>query len=144
VAPKKKELNAFAQLIRSRRRTLGLTQEAIAHRIGTTTPYVGHMESGKRHPSESVVVKLADALGVERAELFLLANPGAGAILAPPAQPAGLSAWDEFRKDKRLHQIHRISPQELAVLAQIEMLGRVRSARDYLFILNTIRHALGR
>jgi len=144
VAQRKNELSAFAQLIRSRRRALGLTQEAIAHRIGTTTPYVGHLESGKRHPSETVVVRLADALGVDRPELFLLANPRAEAIIAPRAQPAAQSAWEEFRKDKRLHRIYNISAAEMALLSQIEMLGRVRSARDYMFILNTIRHALGR
>jgi transcriptional regulator with XRE-family HTH domain len=144
VAPTKKDLKAFAQHIRSCRRSLGHTQEEVARRIGTTTPYIGHLESGKRHPSEKVVVKLADALGIDRAKLFLLANPGAEAILAPPNQSEHGSAWEEFRKDKRLHRIHNISADEMALLSRIDMLGRVRSARDYMFILNTIRHALGR
>ena len=69
MAPRKSQVNAFAQHIRSRRRVLDLTQEEIARRIGTTTPYVGHLEAGKRHPSEKVVVKLADALGLDRAEV---------------------------------------------------------------------------
>jgi transcriptional regulator with XRE-family HTH domain len=143
VAPRKKEGNPFAQFIRSRRRGLDLTQDEIARRIGTTTPYVGHLESGKRHPSEKVVVKLADALGVDRAELFLLANPQAEAILSKPAQ-SNESPWDEFRKDKRTQRIHNVTPEEMALLSRVDMMGRVRSSRDFLFILNTVRQAIGR
>ena len=144
MAPKKSSINAFAQHIRSRRRALDLTQEEIARRIGTTTPYVGHLEAGKRHPSEKVVIQLADALGLDRGELFLLANPQAEAILAQPPESSKESAWEEFRKDKRLHRIHNITPEELALLSRVEMMGRVRSSRDFLFIINTIRQAMTR
>ena len=144
MAAKKNQVKEFALRIRSRRHSLGLTQEVIARRIGTTTPYVGHLESGKRHPSENVVVKLADALGIDRAELFLLANPQAEAIIAQLAVSSDGSSWEQFRKDKRLHRVHNISAQEMALLARVDMLGRVRSPRDFLFILNTIRQALGR
>ncbi len=144
MAPKKSQTNAFAQHIRSRRRALDLTQEEIAQRIGTTTPYVGHMEAGKRHPSEKVVVKLADALGLDRGELFLLANPQAEAILTRPPESSKESAWEEFRKDKRLHRIHNITPEELELLLRVETMGRVRSSRDFLFIINTIRQAMAR
>ncbi|HKD66968.1 MAG TPA: helix-turn-helix transcriptional regulator [Candidatus Binataceae bacterium] len=145
MALKKPQVNAFAQRIRSRRRALDVTQEEVAHRIGTTTPYVGHLEAGKRHPSEKVVVKLADALGIDRAELFLLANPQAEAILAQATtEPSPDSPWEEFRKDKRLHRIHNISPQEMDLLSRVDMMGRVRSARDFLFIINTVRQAFGR
>jgi hypothetical protein len=109
--------------------------------------YAVHQPFGIRqsHPSEKVVVKLADALGIDRAQLFLLANPAAEAILTPPDESEHGSAWEEFRKDKRLHRIHKISVEEMALLSEIDMLGAgVRSARDYMFILNTIRHALGR
>jgi transcriptional regulator with XRE-family HTH domain len=144
VASRKNEANAFAQFIRSRRRSLDLTQEEIARRIGTTTPYVGHLESAKRHPSEKVVVKLADALGVDRAELFLLANPQAEAIISQQAKSLPDSPWEEFRKDKRMQRIHNITPEELNLLSRVDMMGRVRSSRDFIFILNTIRHSFGR
>ena len=144
MAAKKTQVKEFARRIRARRHSLGLTQEEIARRIATTTPYVGHLESGKRHPSENVVVKLADALGIERAELFLLANPQAEAIITPPAVSSEDSSWEQFRKDKQLHRIHNISAEEMALLSRVDMLGRVRSPRDFLFILNTIRQSLGR
>ena len=136
--------NAFAQRIRARRRGLDITQEEVARRIGTSTPYVGHLESGKRHPSEKIVVKLADILGIDRAELFLLANPQAEAIIAETVKLSGTSAWDEFRNDKRLHRLHNINPEEMDILSRLALMGNVRSPRDFLFVLNAIRQAFGR
>jgi transcriptional regulator with XRE-family HTH domain len=144
LASRKIDMTAFAQELRSRRRTLDLTQDEIARRIGTTTPYVGHLESGKRHPSEKIVVKLADALGMDRGQLFLLANPHAQAIISPPEEDSNRSAWEEFRKDKPLQRIHNISGEEMGLLSRVELMGRVRSPRDFLFILYTVRQALGR
>lgn len=144
MASRRNQVKEFARLIRSRRHSLALTQEEIARRIGTTTPYVGHLESGKRHPSDNIVVKLADALGVDRAELFLLANPQAEAIIAQAPVAPGDSSWDQFSRDKRLHRLYNISAEEMDLLSRVEMLGRVRSPRDFLFILNTVRQALGR
>ena len=144
MTPKKRDMTAFAQCIRARRRALDLTPDEVAHRIGTTTPYIGHLESGKRHPSEKIVVKLADALEIDRAHLFLLANPQTQAIISPPRENPHRSAWEEFRSDKQLHRLHNISAQELELLSRVDMLGRVRSARDFLFIMYTVRQALGR
>jgi transcriptional regulator with XRE-family HTH domain len=52
----------FGNIIRNRRRELDMTQEEIAGRIGTSVPYIGHLESHKRHPSEKIVIKLAEVL----------------------------------------------------------------------------------
>ena len=84
----------FGQVIRERRRQNELTQLEVARRIGTSTPYVGHLESGKRHPSDVIVTRLADALGFDRRELFFLANPKAREILHPPADTSAASAWE--------------------------------------------------
>jgi transcriptional regulator with XRE-family HTH domain len=143
MASRNKE-NAFAQRIRARRRGLDITQEEVARRIGTSTPYVGHLESGKRHPSEKIVVKLADILGIDRAELFLLANPQAEAIISEPVKSSATSAWNEFRNDKRLHRLHDITSDEMNILSRLALMGNVRSPRDFLFVLNSIRQAFGR
>src|SRR5216683_1379391 len=92
----------FGQMIRSRRRLNNLTQEQVARRIEASTPYVGHLESGKRHPSDDIVTRLADALGFDRRELFFLANPQAKEILNPAKPPKANSAWEEFRRDDQL------------------------------------------
>src|SRR6267142_5356814 len=64
-------LNAkFGQVIRDRRRQSELTQQQVAKRVGTSTPYVGHIEAGKRHTSDESVTRLAEERGFDRLELY--------------------------------------------------------------------------
>src|SRR5215470_6996411 len=78
----------FGQVIRERRRQLDLTQEEVARRIKTSTPYVGHLESAKRHPSDKIVTRLAEVLGLDRRDMFFPANPRAQALLTPEPETA--------------------------------------------------------
>src|SRR5580658_5415804 len=132
----------FGHMIRDRRRQLELTQEELAHRIQTSTPYIGHIESGKRHPSDEILTRIADVLGFDRRELFFVANPTTRAMLTPKPQPTEGSAWTEFREDAQLHQLHQINSRELEMLSQVAMMGEVRSSRDFIYILTTIRQSL--
>jgi len=134
----------FGHVVRERRRHLDLTQEEVARRIKTSTPYVGHLESGKRHPSDKIVTRLAEVLGLDSRELFFLANPRAQALLNSEPPNGGASAWDQFRNNEQLRRIHNISHEEMEVLSRVTQLGDVRSARDFIYILNTVRHAVGR
>lgn len=133
---------AFGQMIRDRRRQLELTQDELARRIRTSTPYIGHIESGKRHPSDEILTRMADVLGFDRRELFFIANPNARAMLIPKPASSEISAWEEFRRDQQLHQLHQINSRELDMLSQVAMMGEVRSSRDFIYILNTIRQSL--
>jgi transcriptional regulator with XRE-family HTH domain len=54
----------FGQVIRDRRRQLDMAQEEVARRIKTSTPYVEYLEAGKRHPSETIVTRLTEVLGL--------------------------------------------------------------------------------
>ena len=132
----------FGQLIRDRRRQLELTQEELARRIKTSTPYIGHIESGKRRPSDGILTRMADVLGFDRRELFFLANPNAKALFSPKQQSQGNSAWEEFSKDHQLHQLHQVTSREMQMLSQVALMGDVRSSRDFIYILNTIRQSL--
>lgn len=135
----------FGQVIRDRRRQLDLTQEEVARRIKTSTPYVGHLESGKRHPSDKIVSRLAEVLGLDRRELFFLANPRAQALLSQREEtPDNNSAWEDFRKNEQARRLHSISNEEMEALSRVALMGEVRSQRDFIYILNTIRQALGR
>ena len=135
----------FGQVIRDRRRQLDLTQEEVARRIKTSTPYVGHLESGKRHPSDKIVSRLAEVLGLDRRELFFLANPRAQALLSQREEtPDNNSAWEDFRKNEQARRLHSISAEEMEALSRVALMGEVRSQRDFIYILNTIRQALGR
>src|SRR6202051_3735891 len=82
----RKKERTFGQVIRERRRQLDLTQEEVARRIKTSTPYVGHLESGKRHPSDKILTRMAEVLGLDRRELFFLANPRRQALRSPEVE----------------------------------------------------------
>ncbi|HLJ43803.1 MAG TPA: helix-turn-helix transcriptional regulator [Candidatus Binataceae bacterium] len=132
----------FGAVIRERRRRLDLTQEEVARRIKTSTPYIGHLESGKRHPSEKVIARLSEVLGLQSRELFLLANPRARELLSTVNNVGHRSAWDEFRHDDRLRRAHNISADEMELLERVAALGEARAPRDFIYILNAVRLAL--
>jgi transcriptional regulator with XRE-family HTH domain len=134
----------FATLIRKRRRQMDLTQEEVARRIGMSIGYITLLESGRRHPSEKVIARLAHALGLDQRELFFCANPSTERLVSEQHKSNGRSVWDEFREDEHLHRVHDITEQEMRTLSQVALMGEVRSPRDFVFILNTIRHALGK
>lgn len=135
---------SFGVVIRERRRQLDLTQQQVARRIKTSTPYVGHLESGKRHPSEKVIARLSEVLGLERRELFFLANPGTHELLDDPRANRRRSAWEEFRRDERMRRAHRIGADEMELLERVAAMGEARAPRDFIYILNAVRQALGR
>jgi transcriptional regulator with XRE-family HTH domain len=134
----------FGEVIRERRRQLDLTQDEVARQIKTSVPYVGHLEANKRHPSETIVARLADVLGLDRGELFFLANPEAKALLLSSSRNPAKSAWDEFRKDERLQHAYNVSQQEMDMLSQIALMGDVRSVKDFVYVLATVRQALSK
>jgi transcriptional regulator with XRE-family HTH domain len=133
----------FGRIIRERRRKLDLTQHELAARIETSAPYIALLETGARHPSDNVVRKLAAALGLDPRELFFLANPETKTLISPEQEIGEASVWDGFVKDEGLRKLHNITDQEMQTLSQVAMMGEVRSSRDFLFILNTIRQAFG-
>ncbi len=135
---------SFGAIIRERRRQLDMTQEQVGQRIGTSTPYIGHLESGKRHPSEKVIARLSEVLGLGRRDLFLLANPGARELLSDSQAGAGRSAWEEFRRDDRTRRAHNVSAQEMELLGRVAAMGDVRTPGDFIYVLNSVRQALGR
>jgi transcriptional regulator with XRE-family HTH domain len=135
----------FGDVIRRRRRELDLTQGELAETIETSTPYVGLIESDQRHPSDAIVSKLADALGLDRGELFFLANPDTRELLKTENQSAkAASAWDAFQADQKLHRLHNVTPDEMGMLQRVALMGEIGSARDFVYILNTVRQALSR
>jgi transcriptional regulator with XRE-family HTH domain len=136
----------FGKVVRNRRRERNLTQGEVASRIRTSIPYVGQLESGKRHPSDQVVTRLAKVLGLDRRELFLLANPQIEALLAtqPETAEGSISVWEQFRNDKQLQLKHNVSTAEVEMLSRLEgcNFARIVSTHDLIYILNAMRHAV--
>ena len=136
-----KERN-FGRVLSERRRKLDLTQEGVARRIRTSTAYVGQLESAKRHPSYKIVTRLAEVLGLDRRELFFLANPRAQELLSSEAEPAA-DSWKDFKNNEQLRRIHKIRDDEMEMLSGLGLLGEVRLERDFIYILHTVRIADG-
>jgi len=136
-------IQRFGSVIRARRRQLDLTQEELARRTRTSVPYIGHLETEKRHPSERMVTRLAEVLALDARDLFFLANPGTKCLISGNQESnGGASTWEAFCKDESFRKIHNISDQEMQALSGVSLLGKVRDPRDFIFILNTIRQAL--
>jgi transcriptional regulator with XRE-family HTH domain len=136
--------NTLGQVIRERRRRLGLTQQEVAEKVGTSVIYIGLLETGKRRPSAGVVARLAEALALDRSELFFLSNPGARTIVNGDKKSSSASAWDEFSKDEYLQRAHKVTTDEMDLLSRVALMGELRSSRDLVFVLNTVRQALSR
>jgi transcriptional regulator with XRE-family HTH domain len=60
----------FAVRLRTLRLKKGLTQDALAKKVGVTRGYLARLEMGRHDPPLSRLCKLAKALGVPAAELL--------------------------------------------------------------------------
>lgn len=60
----------LASNIKNYRKLLGLTQEQLAEKIGTSTNYIGTIETCKKFPSPKMIEKLASALKINSSQLF--------------------------------------------------------------------------
>ena len=129
-------LNAkFGRVIRDRRRQSELTQQEVAHRIGTSTPYVGHLESGKRHPSDKVLGQLAEVLALDPRELFFLSNPVALEFVTPKNKLTKQSVWEQLRKGTRFRRLHKVSDEEVDMLSRLARMGEINSPRDFVYVV---------
>jgi transcriptional regulator with XRE-family HTH domain len=139
---KKKTLGS---VLKDRREFLRLTQRELAAKLGVKASHVAYLENGRRRPSLSLLHRLSTVMGLDSETIFLLAHPEARALITPrdgiPAQRPE-NAWRNFLKDRSLIARHQIKPSELRVLKQVNLLGRVTSPRQFLFILNSIRQAV--
>jgi transcriptional regulator with XRE-family HTH domain len=52
------------------RKIMGLSQEKLAEKCGTSHSYIRQLESGKGHPSFALIGKIASALQIEPYQLF--------------------------------------------------------------------------
>jgi len=65
----------FAANLWRERKARGLSQRALAQRAGLDRTYVGSVERGERNVSIDNIERLAEALGIELADLFKRIRP---------------------------------------------------------------------
>jgi repressor LexA len=136
----------FGKVLKAARLALGLSQQALARKLGVRASHIGYLEQGRRRPSLTLLNALADTLGVDKERLFLLSHPEAKNLIKGDAKRRSDSrqpdAWKELLADKAALIRNQVTAKELKVLSHITMLGTVLKPRDYLFILNSIRQAV--
>ncbi len=107
--------------VRRQREELGLTGAQLATRAGMAPSAVSQIETGKRTPSSTSVIKLAAALGVEVGELYpkdvspRLPLEGRGGISQPRARSAAeghltiyRDSWEDLRESVTEEQLREI------------------------------------
>ncbi len=67
--PRQEELRKLGERIRSYRRARGLTQEALAEKLGLSVAYVSIIERGGRNPPYTTLLAIARALRVSPGEI---------------------------------------------------------------------------
>jgi transcriptional regulator with XRE-family HTH domain len=134
----------LGSVIKETRRSLGLSQQALAEKVGVKGSYIAYIENGDRRPSLALLAKLADVLGLEKDRLFILSHPEARDFLVASRPPASKpnTAWHTFLSNRAMLRRHNVTPTELRILKQVNLLGVVISPRMFLFILNSMRQAL--
>jgi transcriptional regulator with XRE-family HTH domain len=60
----------LGRYIQKVRKAKGLTQEQLAEKIGTSTPWIGHIETGRELPNVKMLEKIARALQVKVKDLI--------------------------------------------------------------------------
>jgi transcriptional regulator with XRE-family HTH domain len=129
-------------MIRARRRQLDLTQKELAKRIKTSQQFLARLESGERRLSETIAMRLAKVLNLDRGEVFFLARPRARLMLNLSADNSVLDARKRFKKNTLLRGLLSVSDAEMEMLSRVASVGKVRSTREYLYVLNAVRIAI--
>ena len=66
--------SVLASNIKTRRKSLGLTQEKLAEMVNTAPTYIAMIEAERRTPSFNMIERLAEALRIDAPELFSMKN----------------------------------------------------------------------
>jgi transcriptional regulator with XRE-family HTH domain len=136
----------LGSVLKRRREALGLTQRELARKLGVKASHIAYLENGRRRPSLSLLSRIADTMGLDKQSLFVLTHPEARTLIGirrePIRKPSSDQVWRDFVGNRVMLRRYQIKPRELRVLRQVNMLGRVATPRQFLFILNSIRQAV--
>jgi transcriptional regulator with XRE-family HTH domain len=137
--------SSFGALLRGRRLSLGWTQSKLANAIGVQPNYIVYLEKGSRRPSDKTVSRLADALELDRSELYLAANPqirdflrfDEDRVVARDNLSVGLTA---LRDDTETRTRLEITDAEIAMCAGVHVNGHATDAEQYATFIQMARY----
>jgi len=127
----KKELGT---VVRSRRKSLGLSQEALAERAQLHRTYVTDVERGSRNLTLDSIGKLARGLNIPIAALFDRANPlPAFQSPGPSQKPGGSVNILLVEDDERDVELSLEAFRQAKMMNRVEVVRDGAEALDYLF-----------
>jgi transcriptional regulator with XRE-family HTH domain len=121
-------LDDFGELLQRSRKRTGLSQSALAAKVGVHSSYVSRIERGKREPpTRDIILRIIEALQIERRDANQLLLSAGFAPLPNPdidrVNPTLNLIADLFYDD-------RVSDTELSLLREYaELLDRLRQQR---------------
>jgi transcriptional regulator with XRE-family HTH domain len=143
-SPIRKPGKTFGQVIRRARQEVHLTQRALAEKIGVKPAHIAYLELDRRRPSLPLLARIADVLGLGREMLINLSHPEAKQFMSKHKEAAPIAkehAWKQFKGNQQMLARHQVTGNELKVLQQVNLLGKISAPRNFMFILNSIRQA---
>ncbi len=140
-----RQFETFGEILFRRRKELALTQSQVASRIGVQPNYIVYLEKGERKPSDKTVRKVADALGLDKGDLYLAANPQVrefltiddGNSIKRDKMPEGLRA---LLDDHDTCESLAINEDEVDAVRHLRLNGRVTTPDQYLTLILTLRY----
>ena len=133
-----KKKRRLGDLVRAAREAAGLSQRDLGRRLGITASYVAYIESGARHPSHTLLFRLAQTLSIDRQELFVAAYPELTLVMSPRPARNRDDAWRRF---VALARRYSVTPAEMEILREISRIAKISSPNAYVWILNSIRQS---
>ena len=129
----------LGEVVKHARDSQRLTQRGLAKIVGVKAAHIAYIENNRRRPSIALLKRLAEALGLNRREILVLAHPDAKYLI--DESQTKHSAWKQFAANAALLECYNVSPAELRILKRVSMLEQVSHPRHFVFILNAIRLA---
>jgi transcriptional regulator with XRE-family HTH domain len=131
----------LGEVIKARREAIGFSQRKLARAVGVEGSHIAFIEAGRRRPSLPVLFRLSRILELDLQQLFLLLHPDAASLL-PSSQPEIGNRQTVWRRFIAGAARYSVTPDEIKVLRQVSLLGKITSPKSYRSILNSIRQAL--
>ncbi|MBF6570354.1 MAG: helix-turn-helix transcriptional regulator [Candidatus Binataceae bacterium] len=136
----------LGQLLRDQRKEMGLSQRELALSLGVKATHVAQLEAdGSIRPSFQLLGRVAHILELDKNRLFKLAeteaNSPAGARRPSARRRDEPQMWGAFARNRALLDRHNVKPQELKVLSQVSLMGKITGTEALLFILDAIRES---
>jgi transcriptional regulator with XRE-family HTH domain len=140
-----KMAKTLGSVVKRQRQAFSLTQRELARKLGVKASHVAYIEGGRRKPSLSLLSRIADVLGLQFRDLFLLSHPEAknlvgDSLAAEKNAPEGpKQSWQKFTRNRALLARYHVTPRELRALKGLSLLGYVLTPREFVAILALVR-----